>query len=701
MHQGRLDEARKLTELSNTSNSSSQSLSFDDCEVYSTTVAVSTHELQHTGDKKEMAIKKIIITKNNSKPSPIVYTNHVLNNIQKLIFNNYYEYNIYGLAELFFMLNFYKVFIDNKTKTFTSYDINMCFWPTQQFLSFHKLFIETVGGFINPHIEKLKEYKNRFNNEDYVDTFYSELLTTQLYDRSKFNSNIDDEMRAIENFEIWHDIELWEDNIKRNHDYVLEAIDDPCVLKEVVDNDDFNQLSTNNNYITHLERYMKVNQGLAERYKIYCSAIYYNAMNGRHTLPESCLTDDMDDDYIDIKCKEMTEHIELEINHLNTLVSQLSQPTSQLYRDIFTSILDKKTIDSRIPSNRSYFIGTNNCKVLNLRTLTEEDRTDQHDIKCYCSRNYNSDVDTQYIDCCLQQMSGNDPINLEHIDNLLSLSLCANPRYPLLFSLTGSDRSKRHLFNLYLLTFGQLVKFIDYSVLTRPLNNELQVLIRDTRIIIVTNVSNVVAVPAENLNYCLDTTSIRDLGGKKYFNRTIFIFDGIPLVDENNMNKSYNIDIHDIDDDYLFSDLTDNILDSFFVTCTRKVQDICQNKLLIRLPQPVQTPNLPSHGKSIQQTIIAYKNLDLNSVISEFVYKRIKFNSIHNQEFPEIKDNFDIFLADVGLDQVFKLDIDSFSTRFNNVLREEKCVYTKKQEKLAYKYRPVVYRGLQSFPHDV
>ena len=685
------------------------------------TVASDTTSTITTTMTPMTTVNTTMIKKNKITYKPLVYTNHVLNGIQNFIFLSNYECNIIGMANLFVMLT--NFLIDKDTKLF-----NICMFPTYLFvvndlLSLNDIISDTLGDFIDNRIISLVQYKHLINKKQFR---YSEMLTTQFYCNERYNGDYDAEFRAVINFDsnIWNDMKLWENSLKQNHNYVVECIDDPYVVKVMPLSEKYGDLITNAHYNSLLNSYKDRDKPLAERFHIYFSALFGGDIS-MTDLPTYFYTD------IDNRRDDLSNHIDYEIDKLTNLAVKIRKNKSDIHINIKQAIIDngKMEFNSSALGTRQYLLGLDNNKVVDVRTLCQRQRTvddgiqfvypydyhitastSEHSVSEHSvSENMTTGTTTQgntvseYLSALLYQMSGGDNNIIMHIKTILGLLLCVNPKYTFLYGLMGDGKTSELLCNILNKIWGNMYCKIMFNELTGSVSDKLQNLMASKSVIVVTDVTDK-RVSTSMLRYYFDRQTVRSSGGRKYLVNTSLVFDCdfIPTIPEYYYNFFYGIKLCEVEEGFHINEIPEDVYSELYVMAVQTANMLSQDDYTFELSFIPPFPSIFTKPPPYHVDTKKYEELNLNAVIVDFINRRVNFSRSFSQSYVKIKANFIKYLIDIGYTQSHALSDDLFSKRFPEVLATfNKWFDAKAQSSVTEGKRGRAYKGIETQTSDI
>lgn len=631
----------------------------------------------------------------NKNCKPLIYTNHILQEIQECLFHEKKEEYI---PKLFFILT--KFSYDMKDEKYNIYDYKKNIWVLKDKKEIYNSIITVINDFINDYINLLRNYKETLDGK-WRD---SELHTTPLF---YFIPN-GDEMRR---WQLWDEALQWEYECRENLTFNLEVINDPYVYRDhylPVQDEEYNQL---------MQTYLRENKPLAERYNAY-----YLYLFGQRTSVSNNIDSKL--------ANKIKNQIEWQIYKLQKLSSRLNYNSARINHNIITSVLKKGQKDETEPAV-NWLIAFADDSILNIKELTLERRTPYHYTTAFCCQkcpDLNFPNRDQF-DMNIMNAFNIDVDTHSHLMAILALATSSLVKNTYLFIISGSNKNKRLLQVLLSETFGSLHDEMDAEILTK---NKFDVgTVKDKRIV---SFNDVKFLSDTVLGIYLHRSGRWESGGKKYRFSTNFILfvNDFPIMNSRYHQSVYYLNIGGDEKQFIPNN---DLIQDFLSSCIYYANCYCNYEGEIELPP------LPSVKKRTKNDVNLNVNVNVDTNVSisdltidkkklrksteqtslekelfnEFIEKRVVIN-IHNvniyQSAEEFRQNFRKFLLDKkeeNQDIFISNGREKFPEMFSDVsigkyiggyMKKRGVTYDNYPKRDGSK-TPRIYDGLKSYPHDI
>jgi len=644
---------------------------------------------------------------NTTKYKPLVYTNHVLNEIQK----NLHAINtVEGLVNIFFIINM--MYYDNETRQFSINNyVNFDWIIAVPLNELYKSFHDTVNSFLEKHSKDLEVYSDSLEVAQWRE---SEIYTTPLFE---FTLTEHDRYR-MQKWELWDEAVKWENKLRQNLNYIIESTDEQCVFHDLCHDIDHSDI--NHEYKTLYNEYHKLNPALANRYNSHY--IYHFANNRIVKITYDKLCDIKYLQTVSESCKDIRHRISCELVKIQKLMSTVTDKHNNHRSVVTNAILRKVSVEpyfERYDFKNGYLIGIADRKVLDLETLQVEPKTREHDI-CHNMPQteeyiFSSDVD-RHDDAMMELFNLNWNVYVNFM-MLLAMAFATYKYGKYLYIITITKEFKELVINLLNVTLGPMYKHLDGKILKSKKFDVHQ--LKDKRIV---SFDNVKSIPFNVTEKYFNSTMKYSSGGKYFrFDTNFIIFaDDVPYINPLEQHLIYQAHLTGNPNGKWMEDRNINInwrkyfLDTllFYSKHVRNYENEILPPAIIYQPKTVKPLNSKHLDKNTSDDESSYDTKKLTNVKSaeqlklekrlfgDFLIQRVEFNSGKSQHTDEFRYNVNLFLHQMGYSDVVLSHI-TIGRYLSRASKDMGRHYERIPDPASVTKTVYLYSGVVSYPQDI
>jgi len=310
--------------------------------------------------------------------------------------------------------------------------------------------------------------------------------------------------------------------------------------------------------------------------------------------------------------------------------------------------------DKQYVSN--HLIGIGNNKTLDLSTLKVRSRLREDFMFHACDMSFNDNTNIDNIDRLLKRLCGYRRFDAgnqksqnayKNLKQVLGLMILSNPDYSYPILITGPTKSTKLLCGLIHACLGKLAQMANVGMLHTDNRDQVDVILRERRVVIFMDVDHNTIVPNNVLKYSLHKSISRNSNMMTSNNMSIIFENSVTSTPPTCDAEFYHIELSDITDKeisqlYVGDSYDSSLLNELFFLCAKTAHLIHNNKCPVTV-RPVSGADLIlkykiTHPVSKQMSKVQFALL-LDGMVELFVKHNNNIN-YNNMPLGMIKRNF-------------------------------------------------------------